>query len=296
MRICSLRKMNIGWVVLTMGDRHDELRAAVDSILRQTVPSPVLIHVNGAPIGPVEAEFAADPNVRVQGTAANVGAPQGRNEAIKNLGPHMHIIGCLDDDAVLLDRATNERLCQEFSDDDVAAVTLRIVDENGLTSRRHNPRVGTGSSETSGEVATFLAGACAFRHRSFNFVGGYWGLLVYGHEELDLAWRFIDDGQSIRYLADLRVFHPRTEIARHAEGWRLTGRNRVLVARRGLPIPLVWAHSVAWLLVGLGRAPKNCRRPYASGWLSGWRISVERRPMRWSTVGRLTRLGRPPIL
>jgi hypothetical protein len=55
-------------------------------------------------------------------------------------------------------------------------------------------------------------------------------------------------------------------------------------------------HTLVWLPTGLLRAPRGCRGDYWRGWLSGWTRRVERSPMSWRTVLRLTRLGRPPII
>ena len=87
-------------------------------------------------------------------------------------------------------------------------------------------RLGGGDPGRSGPVAYFLGGACAVRRSDFVAAGSYHAELFYGHEELDLAWRILDRGRSLRYTADLRVFHPPTEISRHASGWFLTGRHQ----------------------------------------------------------------------
>jgi GT2 family glycosyltransferase len=146
-------------------------------------------------------------------------------------------------------------------------------------------------------VALFLGGACAIRRSAYEEAGGYWGELFYGHEELELAWRLIDRGWTIRYLPEATVFHPRTEVGRHADGWRMTGRNRVMIARRTLPWPIAIIHVAAWFVLGLVRAPgRGHRAAYVRGWWSGWSVPIDRRAIRWRTVWRLTRLGRPPIL
>jgi len=128
-------------------------------------------------------------------------------------------------------------------------------------------------------------------------VGGYFTELFYGHEEVELSWRLVDAGWEIWYLADVTVFHPRTDIGRHASGWRLTGRNRVWVARRTLPWPVALVHVGAWLVLGVARTPsRSTRRSYLDGWCSGWRGRIARRPIGWRGVWRLTRLGRPPVI
>jgi GT2 family glycosyltransferase len=225
----------------------------------------------------------------------NVGVPAGRD-----LGVHAtesDIVGFLDDDAVASDGVTEQVVAAFESDSSIGAVALRLVDEQGDTARRHVPRFGGRHPDRGGEVALFLGGACAIRREAYEDAGGYWGELFYGHEELELSWRLIDHGWHIVYLPDATVFHPRTEIGRHPDGWRMTGRNRVMIARRTLPWPVAFLHVAAWLVLGTLRANGRANRvAYLSGWRSGWRQPVDRHPVGWRTVWRLCRLGRPPIL
>ena len=205
------------------------------------------------------------------------------------------ILVFLDDDAALI-YGDSERILAEFADRRLGAVSFRIVDESGATARRHVPRFASRGVDQTGDVATFLGGACAIRRAAYEEVGGYFTDLHYGHEELELAWRLIDAGWAIRYLADITVFHPAAEISRHEDGWRLTGRNRVWIARRTLPWLVALVHVLAWLVLGVLRAPRGCRRSYLFGWLRGWRTRIEHKPIKWSTVWKLGRLGRLPIV
>ena len=282
--VTSPRVPSIEWVVLTMGNRPAELRRAIDSL----APYDVTIVANGVALeaGRVPAGVITLPE--------NLGVPGGRHAGAA--AGSTEIIGFLDDDAEL--RGDGARVVEAFAADrGLGAVALRLVDENGATARRHVPRLGGRHAERSGDVALFLGGACALRREAYEQVGGYFTDLFYGHEEVELAWRLVDAGWRIRYLADVEVFHPRTTIGRHAEGWELTGRNRVLIARRTLPRPVAFVHATAWLLVGSWRAPSSeHRRRYLHGWRRGWRIEVQRNPISWRGVWRLVRLGRPPVV
>lgn len=273
------------WVLLTMGDRS----AALDQALSSLGGQPAIVVVNS----PKPLQVPARDRCRVEAAGSNLGVPGGRDHGVKSTTAG--IIGFLDDDARLAPGAST-RIVEEFlADRGLGAVSLHLVDEDGATARRHVPRRGSDGAGESGEVATFLGGASAIRRAAYEEVGGYFTELFYGHEELELSWRLIDAGWSIRYLADVEVFHPRTDISRHADGWRLTGRNRVWIARRSLPWPIAFVHVLAWLGLGTVRAPKGCRRSYVKGWVSGWRGEVGHDPIRWSTVLRLGRLGRLPI-
>lgn len=280
------------WVVLTIGNRPTELAAAVASAVAAGEPTDpaVLVVANGCRL-PGLAD--GDDRVEVVELPENRGVPGGRDVGAR--AATADVIGFLDDDAVLPAGAAAQILAA-FADPTVGAVALRLVDEHGATARRHVPRRGDVGAAEGGDVAVFLGGACAIRAEAYRSVGGYFTDLHYGHEELELAWRLLDAGWSIRYLPGVRVFHPRSEVSRHARGWELTGRNRVWIARRTLPWPIALIHVSTWLAVGVLRAPPGCRRSYLRGWASGWRGRIEHRPIRWSTVWRLARLGRVPII
>ena len=271
-------------IVLTMGDRPDRLRAAVES----AAGWPTCVVFNGSP--PVDV--GAD---RVLVEQRNLGIPGGRNAAARTSTAEVLVF--LDDDALLSDGALDSVAAAFAAEPWLGAVSMRLVDEVGETTRRHVPRLAARHLARSGDVTHFLGGASAIRRSAYEQVGGYFTDLFYGHEELELSWRLIDDRWRVWYLADVTVFHPRTEIARHPDGWRLTGRNRVWIARRTLPWPVALIHVAAWLVLGTARAPAGeCRRSYVRGWMAGWRSAIEGRPIRWRTVWRLARLGRPPVI
>jgi len=276
------------WVLLTQGDRLSELETAVRSI-REVVPNPeILIVDNGG--GGVSLD-----EVEVVSLGENIGVPAGRDLAVRSVDSE--VIFFLDDDAQVVGHWPCQALERFAADDRLAVISMRLVDECNATARRHVPRIGNLGSERNGDVATFLGGACAVRTSAYRQVGGYWPELVYSHEELDLSWRLIDTGYRVEYEPNFVVFHPRTEISRHADGWWLTGRNRVWIARRNLPAVIVLVHTLVWLVLGALRAPGGtCRRAYLRGWRSGWGGRVCRRPINWQTVWWLTRLGRPPVV
>jgi hypothetical protein len=280
-------RSRLAWVVVTLGTRPVEVTSALASIAADDY----VVVANGAAAEAV----AADGPARIVSTAVNVGVPAGRHLGLQ--ATSSEFVGFLDDDAIASAGVGDDIVRAFDAEPRLGAVALRLVDEHGVTARRHVPRLGGRGVERGGEVALFLGGACALRREAYDDVGGYFTDLFYGHEELELCWRLIDRGWTIRYLPRATVFHPRTEIGRHADGWRMTGRNRVWIARRTLPWPVAAVHVLAWLGLGLIRAPgREGRMAYLRGWWSGWYQPVERRPIGWRTVWRLARLGRPPVL
>lgn len=292
----------LSWVILTRGDRPDELADAVASVCAaddpSAVPIDVLVLVNGrVTSGDGSPAVASVPSgARTVSSDTNLGVPGGRDAGLRLTAAG--IVGFLDDDARVVTDDAARLIVEAFEQSPtLGAVGFRIVDEAGTSARRHVPRVGAGSAERPGRVVTFLGGACAVRRSAYEAAGGYWADLFYAHEELELAWRLHDAGYEVAYDPRIEVVHPHTPISRHADGWRLTGRNRVMIARRDLPWPIAVPHVLGWLVLGLVRAPdRRCRSAYARGWWSGWSHAVDRRPISWRTVVELTRRGRPPIV
>lgn len=282
------------WVVLTQGTRPKALSAALASIASQADDAGRIAQVIVNGDGAVDAMGQA-----VETVGKNLGIPGGRNLGAELV--NAELIGFLDDDAELSVGVASAVLEAFDGDPSLGAVALRLVDEEGLTARRHTPRLGASGVAESGKVALFLGGASVVRRSAFEEVGGYFSQLTYGHEEVELCWRLVDRGWGIRYIAEAEVFHPKSEIERHPTGWRLSGRNRVWIARRTLPWPVAVPHVLIWLAVGCLRAPgRRCRREYLRGWWSGWNTDwgtePERQPISLAGVLRLSRLGRPPIV
>jgi GT2 family glycosyltransferase len=291
-------KLRLGAVILTMGNRPEELRALLDSVAAQEgEPVQVAVVGNGAPLP------ALPQGVRTVELEENLGIPGGRNVGIEAFGPggkDVDVLLFLDDDG-LLPNTDTARLCREaFADDpSLGIVSFRIADpDTGVTQRRHVPRLRASDPMRSSKVTTFLGGANAARTAVFQQVGGLPDAFFYAHEETDLAWRALDAGWSIDYRADMVLHHPATAPSRHAVYHRMVARNRVWLARRNLPAVLVPVYLGVWLLLTLARRPsKAALRAWLGGFREGWSSPCgPRRPMRWRTVWRLTRLGRPPVI
>lgn len=288
----------ISAVILTRGDRPEEMGRAIASIGRQRdIEAEVVIVWNGAAFDQSlqTARAPAGPTVQHVTLHENVGIPEGRNVGAQHAASDL--VFFLDDDAELLDEGALAGVARRFvADPSLGAVGLRIVDELRRTSQRHVPRLGSSGADRSGPVSSFLGGVVVLRRAAFEQVGGYAGEFFYAMEETDLAWRLMDAGWGIWYAADVTVFHPHSSPTRHPEAeWR-TARNRVWLAHRSLPVPLAITYLVNWFLVTSLRSPRSWRTTLG-GYRDGWRTRIgPRRPIRWRTVWRLTRLGRPPVL
>ncbi|KUF14434.1 MULTISPECIES: glycosyltransferase family 2 protein [Streptomyces] len=284
-----------------MGNRPQELRALLDSVAKQDGDRVEVVVVgNGAPVPDVPE------GVRTIELPENLGIPGGRNVGIEAFrrdgadGCTVDVLLFLDDDGLLAHTDTAE-LCREAfaADPELGIISFRIADpDTGATQRRHVPRLRASDPMRSSRVTTFLGGANAVRTEVLDEVGGLPDAFFYAHEETDLAWRALDAGWMIDYRADMVLLHPTTAPSRHAVYHRMVARNRVWLARRNLPAALVPVYLGVWLLLTLARRPS---RPALKAWFGGFKEGWTspcgpRSPMKWRTVWRLTRLGRPPVI
>ncbi|MEU3369577.1 glycosyltransferase [Streptomyces sp. NPDC006660] len=288
--------MRLGVVIVTMGTRPAELQALLASVEKQDVPAARVVLVgNATSLTEVATDALKIP------LAENLGCPGGRNVGLRALldADEADVVVELDDDGLLIADDVFRRVRELFARErELGIVGFRVADEHGHTERRWVPRLRAGDPMRGGPVTAFLGGGHAFSVPMLRGIGLWPAEFFFGHEESDLAWRALDAGWKIRYEPELVLQHPRTSPARHAGHYRYTTRNRVWLARRRLPAPLIPVHLGVWiLLTGLRTRSLPGLRAWWGGFVEGWRQPCgARRPMRWGTVWRMTRLGRPPVL
>lgn len=280
---------SVSVVVLTMGDRPDELAAAIESARAQPGMVEVVLVINGGEPNRQLADIVVEPG-------ENLGIPEGRNRGVA--ASSGELVCFLDDDGVLAHDVLDPAR-RAFADDPrLAVIGLRVVNEHGATARRHLPGLRK-DPDHSGPATAFPGGACVVRRSAFDEVGALCGPFRYGLEETDLAWRLIDAGWKVWYRADMRMRHPHTSPIRHPEFAFATARNRVFLAHRSLPTPVGLLYVMNWTIVTICR---NLRQPstiaiHMRGTTEGWRLRPgPRQPMSFRTLWTLLRLGRPPLI
>jgi GT2 family glycosyltransferase len=284
---------DVGAVVLSMGNRPDELDRALRSLLSQRdVTIDVLVVGNGwAPTG-------LPAGVRSVALPANVGVPAGRNVGAAEVRGDVLLF--FDDDLEFVsDDAVASVVALFASDPALGVVQARSVSTaNEPPARRHVPRLRTSDPERGGDVVWFWEGCSFIRRTAFDEAGGWAADFWYGHEGIEMAWRVIDAGGRVHYAADVAVRNPPAAPFRAARHQYFNARNRVWVARRNLPHPLLETYLLVWAVATLLRARTAAGvRAALHGFADGVRKPAgDRRPISWRSAWRMTRLGRPPIV
>jgi GT2 family glycosyltransferase len=282
-----------GVVILTMGRRPEELRRAVASILEQRdVEVEVVVVGNGwKPEG-------LPPGVRTVSLHDNLGIPAGRNAGVPLV--RGDLLFFLDDDAELPADDVLARIAQHFEENpQLGLLQPRIADPEGVPPpRRWTPRLHVGDPKRSSYATVVWEGAVAMRPEVFEQAGGWADEFFYAHEGIDLTWRVWDTGSTAWYAGDIVVHHPANDPARNEMYYRFNARNRVYVARRNLPMPLVPIYLAAWTAITVIRLkPKSALRTWFAGFVEGIVTPCgERRPLGWRTIWRMSLAGRPPVV
>ena len=286
--------LKLSIVILTMGNRPDELARAIESTAPLRAADAELVIIgNGADVGPVP------PGVTTMRLAENAGVAGGRNAGVRACAGDVVLF--LDDDGWYPEPAAlGEHVAARFAaDPQLAVLSFRVADpEGGPGGRWHVPRLRASDPERSSVVTTFAGGACAIRRSAYLEAGGQPDAFFFGHEETDLSWRLMDLGYRLEYDADATMCHPPVHNARHGSWYRVEARNRVWLARRNLPWPLAVVYLADWVAVTLLRERTAAAlRAWFAGFAEGWTSDPGRRqPISLRTAWRMTRAGRPPLI
>ncbi len=278
-----------------MGSRPQQLRQAILSVQNQSfVTTDIVVVGNGWKPEKLPA------GVKTVHLEENLGIPAGRNAGVPHVtGEYLLFV---DDDAELSDPLFIHQCVQKFQENDqLGLLQPRITDPSGKqTPSRWIPRIRKHSAEYSSFVFSVLEAVVMIPRLVFTEIGGWGDPYFYAHEGIELAWRVWNSGKQVWYAGDLVVHHEATSPTRHAEYYRLNARNRVWLAKRNLPWPLILPYVLTWTGVQLIRALRTRGQglgTWFSGWFQGWRVSPGgRAAMTWKSVWRMTRHGRFPVI
>jgi len=284
----------VGVVSLTQGTRPDDLASGLQSLLAQRgVELDIVVVGNGW----VPVDLPA--GIKSLALESNLGIPDGRNRGVEQVtGDYIFF---LDDDASIPSPTfLADAIAKLEADPSIGLLQPRVTDPTGKENpRRWIPRIRKGEATASGPVFSVWEGATLLPRRVFDATGGWAGPFFYAHEGIELAWRVWDQGLRTWYAGDLEANHPAIKPTRHDYYYRLNARNRVWLAKRNLPWVLVPFYVGSWTGIQLLRSVRNRDglRAWFGGWAEGWRENPgDRRGIKWVTVWRMTRSGRPPLI
>ncbi len=284
----------VGVVLLTQGTRPGDLAVGIRSLLAQRG-----VHLDIVCVGNGWVPTGLPPEVRAVALPENLGIPAGRNRGVSAV--EGEYIFFLDDDASIPDPDFLLRAVGMLrADPSIGLIQPRVTDPSGVVSpRRWIPRIRKGEATRSSNVFSVWEGAVILPRSVFDSTGGWAEPFFYAHEGIELAWRVWDQGLRTWYAGDLVANHPVIQPTRHADYYRLNARNRVWLARRNLPVPLIPVYVGTWTAIQVIRWARNtpALRAWFAGWREGWRADPgERRPLKARTVWRMALAGRPPIV
>jgi GT2 family glycosyltransferase len=285
--------MSFGAIVLTQGNRRDDLNRAVESLLCQRdVEADVVVVGNGwHPANLPEGARGIE-------LKTNIGIPAGRNAGVKHV--RGDLLFFLDDDAELAQDDALARVAAAFAAEPALALLQLHVEarDGGPRSRDWIPRLRNGDPRTSSELTVVWEGALGVRPEVLAAVGGWPAPFRFVHEGVDLGWRVLDAGHTIRYAGDIVVLHPSPTGTAHGYSYYFGARNRAWLARRYLPLPLGILYVTSFALRTVPRLKrKRDVQEAARGYRDGLRgPGPGRSRLRARTLLRMTRIGRPPIM
>lgn len=290
--------IDFGCVVLTMGKRPQELRAAVDSLIAQEgVTLDIVIVGNG---WDPKLEF---PDRKTLFLQDNLGIPAGRNAGAHEVNGNYLFF--LDDDVLLFDQSTLAKMKELMKRrSEIALVQPRVIAmvDGEKTPARWVPRLRIGDVRASSVATSLWEGATAIERDLFDAISGWPTPFFYAHEGIELVWRVLDQGRLPWYAADIEVKHPVINPARHDYYFFLNARNRVWLAKRNLRFPFNFLYPLVWMFISSIRIQEMTgRKAWFKGLFQGI-FTTSRGPdekakkLRWRTHWLLTRYGRPPII
>ena len=246
------RAAPVASVVISTRNRKDDLCKAIESVLRQTVSVEILVMDDASEDGTAELVAEKFPRVRVVRSEGRVGLIVQRNRAAK-IARGTYIFS-LDDDAVLIEPDTIERVLTQFDHPRVGAVAMPIVNLTG------GGRVPLGARAPGDPgiwiTSAYKGGAHAVRRDLFLALGGYRDVLFQWGEEENFCLKLYANGYVVR-LANCGITeHHLNPVGRHKRGKNVwIYRNSILNAWFYAPwfiLPAICiAESGRWLFYGI---------------------------------------------
>lgn len=286
-----VRPVRAATVVITSRNRADDLIQAVDSALRQTAVTEVIVLDDASDDGSAEVIRQKFPQVRLFRANAPVGYI-----ALRNLGNALssnEFIVSIDDDAVFSTEDVVQRALEVFDHSRVGAVAVPFVNVNTSPKRHQQPPENDRLYLTEAYVGT----AHILRRSLFLELGGYRTEFVHQGEETDFCLRLAEAGYVVALAPSPPILHfesPRRSFARMDHYGR---RNDCLIVLWNVPLIFLPLQLVSTILGGALFGLKNGRllrmlRGSVAGLIDGLKRWSQRKPVSTAVYRKYKRMKR----
>lgn len=293
-------------IVIPSYNRRDLVLALLRDVYAQEAADfEVIVVDDRSPDDSVEAIRREFPQTRVLVNEKNSGPAVARNRGV--LAAKGEFIVGFDSDVTLPDRQLLKKIADAFqAEPAVACLALRILKPDGHSDdvERWCHPLPLAAADHPFLTSYFSGTAYAMRREPMIRAGLYPEIFYMHHEEVELAFRLLDQGDSIRHCPDLSVLHHASPIS--ARGYVETfyhPRNQILLVLLSYPLLRGILHLLPRTLYQCFVALKggHCKN-YASAIRDGFRLARPileiRKPLKSSTFKEILTLKRqviPPI-
>ena len=227
-------------VVIPSYNRKDCVLALLHDVFRQEAAEFEVIVVDDcSPDGSYEAIAVEFPQVVLLKNEKNGGPCVTRNRGI--LAAKGEFIVGLDSDVTVPDRQLLVKVAKAFAaSPEATGFAFRLFAPDGVTDdtpRWWHPLPIDSAKDCRFETDYFSGTAYAFRREAVIAAGLFPEIYYMHYEEVELAWRVIDQGGSIFHRPDLTALHHANPVSRRSEiKVFYKPRNQVLLALRCYPL------------------------------------------------------------
>jgi GT2 family glycosyltransferase len=230
---------------------------------------------------PTATILAHFPRCRVLRNPANSGPAVSRNRGIQ--AARGAVVVGFDSDVSVPDTSVLRRAADLLKQQPgISGVAFRILRSDGQTDDRerwwHPVPVETHAGRTF-FTSYFSGTAYAFRKSAVMAAGLFPEILFMHYEEVELAYRLLDRGDSLIYDPDFSVLHHAHPVSRRSEiRVFYKPRNQVLLAVACLPFFRACYYLAPRLIYHLFGALKN---GHVSAFIRAMRSAAQKTPQRW---------------
>jgi GT2 family glycosyltransferase len=271
-----------------------------DIFRQEGVSFEVIVVDDCSPDDTVAAIQARYPQVTVLRNAVNSGPAVSRNRGVR--AAQGDYIAGFDSDVTLPDTQLLRKMADTFAQHpEVTGLACRLLAADGRSEDRprwwHAQPFETGYNRAF-PTHYFSGTGYAFRRQEMIAAGLYPEILYMHYEEVELAFRILDNGGTIRYCPDLPVVHHASPVAARGKIHKFyKPRNQILVAVACYP----WPRAIAYLVPRIGYSFLEALRhghpgEFFSALASAYKLAPQRlagrRPLQartWKRMGEMKR-------